>query len=402
MIKKWLTKQADEIAASRELRFMGAALALIHLVTYLFWFNRGSDGLMTTESLNPICWPVFEACHLIKWNPEVLHVASQIYALFAVLTAAVWIFSSARWAWAMLLTLELVKVQFLYQDYRLMGNYHYMPFLLSFAFLLLPQKKILCRMLLMGCYLAAGGLKMNSTWLSGAAIPEAWVPPGSPAEWVRSSGFLPLACLYVLFLETIIVWGLWSSNRIVFYLTSIQFYIFHIFSFWIVGWFYPVIMGLLWAICWRPLKPAEKVRLKAAPFLFLIFFGFVQVQTWVNIGDAAITGETRFFSLNMFDGLVVCDSRAIAQFKNRSADVSINSSNETWGYRIACDPYVFYWRAKKACQELAHDPDFQGISLHLISRQYNQPDFREVVAEKNICSDDIKYSILLSNPWILK
>ena len=49
-------------------------------------------------------------------------------------------------------------------------------------------------------YFWAGLLKFNSEWLSGAALYK--------KPWLLPTGALPLACAYVLALETVFSWGL--------------------------------------------------------------------------------------------------------------------------------------------------------------------------------------------------
>ena len=156
-------------------------------------------------------------------------------------------------------------------DYRFMGNYHYMPFLVSFMFLFIPQKLFFIPLLLVCFYFFAGLLKVsNLDWLTGLAFPENLDFPLFFNENIKL-----ILCFYVVCLEIIGVWclvfiqtnckGKELLNTFAFFrrktatkkirsrniktiwkiMIYFQLILFHALSYFIVGYFYPLIMFCL-------------------------------------------------------------------------------------------------------------------------------------------------------------
>jgi len=72
--------QIDEIRSDRALTFYGIALAAAHLLTSIQWQFRSGVSLMIGGDAARLCWPFFEACHVV-------HVStSDIFSLFAIIS----------------------------------------------------------------------------------------------------------------------------------------------------------------------------------------------------------------------------------------------------------------------------------------------------------------------------
>src|SRR5205085_60897 len=88
-------------------------------------------------------------------------------------------------------------------------------------------------------YLWAALLKFSPEWLSGV-----WTYGKTPLG--MPDALVPAASVYVLVLELVLVWGLLSRRAWLFWLTFAQFVLFHIASWNVVGFFYPLLMfGIL-------------------------------------------------------------------------------------------------------------------------------------------------------------
>jgi hypothetical protein len=168
----FLRRNVDEISADPILRVYGTILAFVHVLTFVHW-QLGSLLRRTLSADGvPICWPFFEDCHRFR----VLGPAGVDAILWGYLTLAVaaLLLFTRRWtapaAYVTLLTLELVKVLIIVQDYRLRLNQHYMAFFVALAFLLFPAKRRVLQYLIILFYFWAGTIKLNREWLSGASL----------------------------------------------------------------------------------------------------------------------------------------------------------------------------------------------------------------------------------------
>ena len=240
---RFFRRNVEEIAADPVLRVYGSLLALVHVLTFVQWQRGGTLRRILAAGGVPICWPFFEDCHLAR----VLGPAGVDALLWGYLTVAVaaLLLFTRRWTapagYFVLLALELVKVLIIAQDYRLRLNQHYMAFFVALVFLLFPAKRRALQYLIVLFYFWAGTLKLNPEWLSGASLYRRqflWLP----------DALVPVACAYVVVLETILVFGLLARRPWIFWATLAQLALFHAMSWPIVGFFYPILMFALLAI----------------------------------------------------------------------------------------------------------------------------------------------------------
>src|SRR5881296_2692766 len=61
-IAGYFRAQIGEIERDDALRWYGAALAFLHVVTYLYWIDQRVVGFLHAEA-EPICWPLAPDCH---------------------------------------------------------------------------------------------------------------------------------------------------------------------------------------------------------------------------------------------------------------------------------------------------------------------------------------------------
>jgi hypothetical protein len=219
------------------------------------------------------------------------------------------------------------------------------------------------------------------------------------------------ACAYVIVLESVLVFGLLSRRRWIFWGTLGQLLLFHVISYPVVGFYYPSLMAALLSIF--PLgrligRESEGPSLTALarglePFpTYALLAGFSALQLVPHVfpGDPAITGEGRLFALHMFDAQVVCEAHVtVYDAQGGSRRVRIVPLAPA---RVRCDPIVYLSIARALCRQGAADGRWRDVDLSLRSRRATETDLRPVVQVNGFCGRTLAYDIWRPNPWILK
>jgi len=387
----WLRAGVAEIRESIALRAFGALLALTHAITfYAWWSNKNLPAMFGNRPATAICWPFFASCYrLHPISQSSVHVALIVYLALA--AGAIALFARRAWTtWAViaLAAATLIKLAIFLFDYRLMGNYHYMPFVATFAYLLCRQKALVCRCLIVGFYISAGSLKLNWEWLSGAAL----LKPPLITGWL---GDVSLA--YVVILELVLVLGLLSRNRFILFGTLAQVVMFHAYSWHIVGYFYPCIMFCLLALfplCYWEGDDQPR-RLTRSGWIALGLYAAAQLAPSLYPSDVALTGEGRMFAVNMLDAKSECSLLEVTTRGNLHTERARLAPN--LGVRIRCEPLVYFDLAQGACRELDGGSD---LDLALVGRRTTDTWFRSLVSAPNLCSRHLDYAVLHHNDWI--
>jgi hypothetical protein len=404
-IRSWFQRQIEEIAGDRLLRLYGVALAYVNVLTFVYWSGRRDVTRIVSDAYQPICWPFWENCH--EWRVFSAEQVSVVLWAYLVLSlAAGACFLSKRtvaWGWWGLLAVNLIRIALLFQDFTLRLNQHYMANWAALAFLFFPARRAVIPALLVSFYFWAGVLKLDVEWLSGAALynrEKLWVP----------EALVPASCVYVVVLEMLLIWGLYARRAWLFWATVAQLIVFHIWSWPIVGYFYPMLMfGLDSIFVTARLLDSRRldIRSLAAPALrggaavLLAAFALTQFLPKAFPGDEAITGEGRLFALNMFDARVVCEGYAIV----RTADGKQKKtafSNRSYSKRIACDPVLYFNLARNECRRERRGAALVNLDLHLRSRRTTEPDLRGVIDIPDFCTAGITYDMWRPNEWIRK
>ena len=402
-LRRYLSDQIGEIAADPALRLYGVALLATHLLTAA-WFLAEDRGSLAAATEDAICWPLVPDCERFRLlSAGQLDAAIIVWAAAAVLCALA--FARPRWtryAWAGLAALTLLKVAVLALDFRLRANQHYMAFAACAVFLLVPRKRESVPLLVVLFYFWAGTLKLNWEWVSGAALYR--------PLWLLTGPAVVAACAYVVVLELVIVWGLLSRRPWIFWSSLAQVLFFHVMSFAVVGWFYPLLMFALLSIFPLMLRfPAsapepslgERIlnrRLSRPALAMAVAFSLLQLSTHLYPGDTAITGEGRLLALHMFDARVVCESEATLELPDGS---TVSAELEIEGGRTRCDPLVIYGIARNLCRHGAvADLAIADLDLHVRSRRTTEAELRPVVDISNFCTRMPRYQPFLHNDWI--
>lgn len=396
-----------EIEHSRALRFYGAALALVNVGTALLWKTIFKGSLVIIKSGDPIsfCWPYFADC--AQYKTHSFYVAAFVlYLYLAISLSSIPFFFSKRWVstgMVLLAISTLFKFGIFNLDYRAMGNYHYMAFIVTFAYLILPNRRVLIPSLLVAFYIAAASLKLSPEWLSGAPLIRPTFVNAKILSWLLG---------YVIVLQVFMVWGLLAARSWIFWMTLLQFILFHAFSYHIVGIFFPFVMFcLLSYLVLDRLFESErspksvlaelfKGRAKLTTYATLFLFGLAQLVPVLIPGDEALTGEGKVLSLDMMNAKTECIPYMFARYKGRT--VELTEQRKDFGPHLWCDPIVYWNIAHSICRDEVHNTDFIDIDIFMLSRKSTDAVFRRVYEVTDFCSKKPQYSIWRSNNWIIR
>lgn len=357
------------IMPPRSYRLFGAALALTHLTTAFFWTRYHLDS----ES---ICWAFWPTC--MSWvsliSPFYRPVIA-VYAALSVFSAGLFLFGPWRPARLFFAALCFLKLLIQLSDYRMMGNYHYMTNIVGFSFAFLPEIENMSRLWLVLFYFSAGIIKFNTDWLSGEALIH--TPP-------ISGKALEFALAWAVMLETVLVFLLLRTKRdLVFWWVLLQLLVFHLFSWPVVGYFYPVIMLIMltaFLIFTEPFRFPRSWWCRGA----VLIFGAAQLWPLLAEPDSSLNGRWRLISLNMLDARAVCETRFFLRSRRQTVEYEPDFSRR--GLRIACDPLVVLDRLHKTCLDQMKSADFLDIDLDHQVRRSSDASHTSQLTYTNVCS----------------
>ncbi|HEX5035828.1 MAG TPA: hypothetical protein VFX30_01570 [bacterium] len=395
MFAKALRATIEEIRNDPVLRIYGFCLAVTHILTFLFW-RGGYDLVSLLTAPEPMCWPFWADCFRYRFlSPDGVYWLLRGYLFLSLIAGG--LFTRKKWvaaAWWMFLAVNLLKLAVVLQDFQLRLNQHYMAGLACLAFLFVPGKRRFLKILIAFFYFWAGVLKLDPEWLSGAALYR--------PVWFFTGRWLPVICTYVVVLEIVFVWGLFSRRRWIFWTTLAQLLVFHVFSWPVVGYFYPTLMFCLLTIYpmdfVRPAAGTEPKRFGRLGYAFLGVFSLAQLVPYAMPGDSALTGEGRIFGVHMFDALVQCEAYALLK-ETAGTERKLNL-HRNWAARIHCDPVVYWNRARALCRSEGRGTVFKDFDLILNARRSTETELKPVLAVENFCATDPAYRVWRHNEWI--
>ena len=404
--RRWPWRNVAEIEADAALQAYGAFLAVTHVLTAMLWARVQPLTAVLDPATFPICWPFFEDCWAWRiLGRSALIAVLGVYAGLAVATFVAFTLGAPATAaaWSALLLTSTLKLAILVQDYRFRLNQHYMALWMMVVFLFVPHKRRVLPVLLVAFYVAAGLLKLNADWLSGAAL------LGSRPYFVPK-GLVPLACAYVVVLQLGVAPFLLAERAWLFWPAFAQIVAFHVASWGVVGFFYPTLMLALLTIFplarFIPpphgegdarLVPLLRGREVRSAYAVLGVFAALQALPLLYPGDPAVTGEGRLFALHMFDAPIECRGTATLHRTGGTEQVELSTVVPA---RIRCDPIVYWNLANGLCRRNAASPDFQDLDLELRSKRPRDEALRPVVAVESFCRTRPGYDLWRHNAWI--
>ena len=401
-LRKYIQSQIQEIASVRGLCWYGSLLSLIHIVTIFFWNSTVFIHHRILKNADALCWPDFPFCEFFKMqSPLAVQISLYIYGSLALWSCLLFLNKkTVSWGWWLLLAVSIIKFYYFLMDYRLMGNYHYMPFVISFVFLFIRRKLFFIPLFIVLFYFFAGILKVsNMDWLSGLAFIKIVQFP-----IIFHQDTTVFVSFYVVCLELIGAWFLLLRSSKWKWFFYFQFILFHIISYFFVGYYYPAIMLLLlpaFVFFYMDKKPlcSFKIKTNLAGILALVLMVFGNLLSLMIPGPSALTGEGRFYGLTMFDAHTHCDSQILLKFKNQTIQESF-STYDHYAVRIHCDPYIEFNMVKRICKAYKEEADFIDLDWSFYSKLNSDIDYRLIVNEKNVCSQNLKYFSWRKNHWI--
>jgi hypothetical protein len=402
---RFLRAQIAEIERDDALRWYGVAMAFLHVVTYLFWVDQRIVAYVNAQA-EPICWPLVPACEQLRVL-SAPGVALLLRAYFAASIGVGFLFASRRlvpWAYAGLVLVNALKLAIMLLDYRLRMNQHYMGFFATFAYLFVPGKRDALRVLVTLFYFWAGTLKLNWEWISGAGLYR--------PMWPFSGAGVVAACVYVIGLELGVAWGLLAKRAWIFWGAFAQFLVFHALSWQVVGFFYPLLMFAILSIfpLSRLVPPGDRPEgllaglcrgREAWPVYALAsVFSLLQLAPYAFPGDRTLTGQGRLYALHMFDARATC--AGWADLHNADGTTTRRDLKLALDTRIACDPIVFFNRARNLCRQRdAGRLAFSDLDLFLSARRSSDGEMKRVIDTKGFCARGQRYDPFRHNAWIL-
>jgi outer membrane protein assembly factor BamB len=406
-MKKYIIEQVQEISNSRALRIYGAALSSTLVVTAIAWWSL-APTVFDTSAL-PLCWPQFPFCTDLRgfWSESVIKLHVLLIAIFGLIGIGAFLREKPSIGYWALAAGTVFKVLMQIQDFRFMGNYHYMPYWLIAIYLLLPHKRTALPWMIVAFYISAGALKFNREWLSGATLLR---PSFIPLE------FMGPLLLYAVAQECLIVFGLVSRFKWFYRFAFFNFIAFHLFSWHIVGWFYPVMMFFVLSIF--PLVRQEagslffleefKGRFSSFPksaMATLSVFAAINIYPHLIPGEAALTGNGRMMGLNMLDVMPSCRHNLFLRYsKDGRVNETVEWTNSLVGLapRIKCDPIVFWNLAREICRSEAPNKEFLNLDMALLAKRQTDGAYRRIFAVKDFCTEGSAPNVILPTPWVIQ
>ena len=377
------------------------AVIASHAVVFTHFLYTHSLAVLTND-IEPLCWPYFQNCWRVRFDTTTP--TTVLFCVQAGLIILGTVFLAARCHrafWIVVVVLNIYLFSIVSLDYRLRGNQVYMLFWLNLVFLLWPTKRWAIPLVLISFYFWAGTLKLNYEWLSGAVLYHRLyiIPPRF--AWV--------ACIYVVVLELVLVWGLLAKRAWVRWLTLGELALFHAESVSQVGWFYPLLMATLlswFVIDWTvrdtltaSLAKFWRGRAPRPAYVLVAIFAGCQLVPYLYHGDKVLTGQGRIFALDMLEAQQVCDVRAVVHFRDHTADVVDLLMIELPPRKI-CDPIVYYDRVTNLCRSHSSDPNFTDVDFVMRGRRTTEAKLTTIIDEANFCGRRETYKIFSNNNWM--
>jgi hypothetical protein len=397
-----LTRPAERTEPTRDpLLGYASILSLLHPLVAASWLrDRRIARLVTTEDY--VCWPLLPGCHALREHLSEASVYALLtaYALAGIVASALFA-SRRRKAGFVAFAVAAVLGAALYAlDYRLRSNQAYMFGWIGIVFLFGRRLRDTAAMSICLFYAWAGVLKLGPEWLSGAALYE------TPLFVPRA--LLPAACAYVVVLEVVFVWGLLSARSWVRWAVYAQLVLFHLSSWKVVGFFYPLLMlgitsifPLMWLLApgeaptWRRLRAERPLETLVASGVL----SALQLVPRLFPGDTAVTGEGRMFALHMFDARVECEGGAILRATSgETSRVELIAPGEA--VRIRCDPVVLAANTRSLCRKLAPRWGSVRVDVAIDAKRSTDAEYRPLIRADDVCRQRLTYSALRHNPWI--
>jgi hypothetical protein len=398
-----VVEAARSIDRDPALRAYAVVASLLHALTGLAWFTYKRVATLVTGD-DCVCWPLAPHCERVRalLSPDLVRAAVVFYMALGIAAAGLFAGRRARAALGTFVAATLVGVALYSLDYRLRLNQTYMFGWVVLALLAAPKKAEVLQALVALFYLWAGTLKLNGEWIRGAALYE--------SPFLVPAALLPAACVYVLVLEMVFVWGLFAASPRWRWAVYAQLLVFHAVSWKVVGYFYPLLMfgltaiyPLVWLRSPERLLTFSRLRsdatTRASVAATVVVFSAFQLVPFLFPGDTAVTGEGRLFSLHMFDARIDCTGGATLHWPS-GAQARVALINEHTDVRTRCDPIPLRAAAARLCRALADRAGDLRVDVAIDAKRTTDERAQPLIHVDDFCHQVIEYSPWHHNDWI--
>jgi hypothetical protein len=393
-------------------RLLGTGLFLTHFVALYHFLFSDSEGVLTDALLHKtqVCWPFMPFCRELRpffaASADALCFALAALAIFGLV--ALWWPRLQRFVLPLIWMSLAIKIFIQVQDFSLMGNFHTLTLLAWLAYALESRTVWSLRFLLVAFYFAAGTLKIDREWLSGSVL-HSFISAFRP-EWLKQSTlltFLPFLAAWNLILEMFVSFFLLSAHRGLFALGLLLMISFHLLSWPIVGFTFPATMlCVLLPLCnllrseeWQAQNHAVPAFRQWRGWWPALLVVLLQLPSQLLSSDAALSGEGRFWSINMLDSHPKCAPFYIFEKADREW-FDISGLRSEMGPRLQCDPLVISEVMTSYCQQWRSEDSQTKGHAALFSRRSHQHDAVKVFSITDYCDKKIHFHPFLGNDWI--
>ena len=394
---EWYRKvfSIDEIVENKALWFVFGASILSYFAAFNSWFYNKATTVDAYLDGSYTCWPYFQNCEnllFLRTLPEGYSQPFVYMVLFGLLVLATYFAFKKEWCRAHLALMPAffwhAFVMF-FMTYSISGNYDYYLFVLTLVLLFFPHKEFFLKLVLVVFYFAAATIKIHEGWILGTYFSA--LKTGMPIfpDWS-----IPIWTNLVIFMQIVGSWFLLSSNKVLQRTAFVYFVIFHLYSGLLVGYRYPVTVLPSIIILFGPLfkyTPLPFDRKSLAGWVLIMCLFISQFISVVIPGDVKMTMEGNKYGLYMFEGNHQCISSNVIYYKD-GTNREVRSESES--ARRRCDPYVYWFRIKTACER---DKEVARIEW-TFDHSVNGSPFLRIVDVEDACV--LEFQAFFHNEWV--
>lgn len=307
-------------------------------------------------------------------------------AIFGFLVSSAYLATQNNWKFSQLLLVPVFLIEIclgLLLTSDTQTSYETYLLGLSAIFLFGKRKVASARIFIVALYFVIGLSKLNESWLAAGVFSTFKIGlPLLPIE------LIPAACFLVIFSELCLCWWLLSRRRGPQSIALSVFFIFHIYSFAIIGaGFMLYALAPLFALFYR----ARNHSLRPSGLtIFLISAVLVaNVYPLFLPGDRRETGQGTSLAFTLFDATRKARSNAVEIDKSGAAHPSPLSASSLDYFRV----YKAFAALKRRCE----NQDLARISWDVDLALNGQPSKRLIESE-NVCA--LNFKAWQNNDWI--
>ncbi len=387
-----------EIRKSLALTYLGAVLALAHILTYANWLSEGSAPLKYFAQSTPMCWSLWESCQWVRFLPmAAMEILFQTYVVLAGISLALFLITRmVGLAWFVLMLAFSLNVLFYFQDFRLSSNEQYLLIILNFCFLFIPNKKTLTKFLIISYSVCSGLLKLYPQWMTGNWFEERMTIHIKLGEWLAAVGYL---------VETIAPAALLFRDAR-YFLSGLAAMIAYQVFLWTTSSFYsPVLMLALLSyfiaiviedrkteteFVYQSYIRPEPSKMWVITVLFV--FWLAQAMPILPLQNPILNRLGHILSLDHMAATSECRISTHLIFKNHIEEVSLENRSEN-----NCDAYMRFLELKSICADKSSDPNFQTVFGSMQVRGIKDVKFKTAFEISDFCSASVSFHSLGAN-----